>query len=28
MKKAQQDDREGGSLGSFGELLKAAMEKK
>lgn len=28
MKKAQQDDKEGGSLGSFGELLKAAMEKK
>lgn len=27
MKKTQQDDREGGSLGSFGELLKAAMEK-
>jgi small subunit ribosomal protein S1 len=28
MKKTQQDDKEGGSLGSFGELLKAAMEKK
>jgi small subunit ribosomal protein S1 len=28
MKKVQQDDREGVSLGSFGELLKAAMDKK
>jgi len=28
MKKAQQVDREGESLGSFGELLKAAMEKR